>query len=420
MDNRGITAAPPAIRIDARNTLPKPLPVRSVVAKSATVDLRLSYDGDMRNSIRDWLIVGGGPQGAYAAASLRRAAPNAELAIIDPNPPLYTWRRCAEACGMAYLRSPSAHHLGARANDLRVFAAGHGYGSEHWLGVYRRPSRTLFEHHAATTLFPCPRIETVAEAIEPAGNAWRVIDNTGATHYGHRVVLATGPGQPYRPFDAPHIFDADFKLPNPPARLAVVGGGISGAQLALRAMAAGHAVSWITRHRPRQVAFDSDPCFAGPKCLRPFQAATRAERQRQLAAARYPGTLPPVVYGDITAAIAKGRLDWCCTSSSSLTAGGLVLGDGRRCRVDQVLLATGFANQPSPDSILGRLAARYTNGFDIDGHLNLDASLQLAPDLHVLGRAASLKLGPMAPNIKGARMAGARLASIARNELLAA
>lgn len=374
----------------------------------------------MRNTTWDWLIIGGGLQGAYAAASLIRAAPDAALAVIDPNPPLAAWCRRADACGMAYLRSPSAHHLGPSAGGLRAFAAEHGYDGEHWLGVYRRPSRALFEHHTAATLPSCPRIEMPAEAIEPAGNAWRVIDSAGAKHLAHRVVLATGPGLPNRPLDAPHIFDTDFKLPDRPARLAVVGGGISGAQLALRAMAAGHAVTWATRHQPRQATFDSDPCFAGPKCLRPFQAATRAERRRQLAAARHPGTLPPAIYAEITAAIAAGHLDWCRASSPSLTTDDLALGDGRSRTVDHVYLATGLTNRPDPDGVLGRLASRYTSGFDADGHLELDTDLQIAPGLHVLGRAASLALGPMAPNIKGARIAGARLASIARNELLAA
>ncbi|NNC22552.1 FAD-dependent oxidoreductase [Salinisphaera sp. USBA-960] len=368
----------------------------------------------------DWLIIGGGIHGAYAAATLTRAAPEAAVAILDPRPPLAAWRQRANACGMTYLRSPGAHHLGARADSLRRFAAEHGYAGQHSLGVYQQPSRALFEHHADTMLADLSRIDAAGESITRHGATWLVDDNAGDTHQARRVVLATGPNGLHRPLDAPHVFDAAFELPPTPQRLAIVGGGLSAARLALHALEAGHAVRWLTRKQPRQATFDSDPCFAGPKCLTPFQTASLAERRRQLIAARNPGTLPPSVYAHITAEIASGAIDWRRAPAPRLTDGGIDTGNNATLAADVVVQATGLTNCPDSSHLLGRTAAQLDMDFDADGNLEADDALQIAPGLHVVGRPASLVVGPMAPNIRGARMAAERLATVARSQALAA
>lgn len=375
----------------------------------------------MKHSTWNWLIIGGGLHGALAATELARTAPDAEVAVLDPQPPLTAWCRRADACGMTYLRSPSPHHLGPNAGDLRAFAAADDYGAEHWVGVYRQPSRTLFEEHAASTLGDYPRIAASAQTIQrDDGGNWRVIDNAGAVHRAERIVLATGPGAPYRPLDAPHVFDADFALPTQPQRLTVIGGGLSAAQLALRAAAADHAVTWLTRERPRESSFDSDACFAGPKCLEPFWAASFAERRRQISAARHPGTLPPAVYAEITAAIAAGQITWQRATATDRASDGVRLDTGQTLAADHVILATGLNHRPERNTLLADVADRFSTGFDADGHLETDTNLQLADGLHVLGRPASLELGPMAPNIKGARLGAERLVAIARNDTVAA
>ena len=83
---------------------------------------------------------------------------------------------------------------------------------------------------------------------------------------------------------------------------------------------------------------------------------------------------------------------------------------------ERVILATGFQSEPGEDSLLARVLADTGARTDGQGHIPLDDDLQIAPGLHVVGRAASLSLGPMAGNIKGARWAGERLAAVARNE----
>ena len=194
----------------------------------------------------------------------------------------------------------------------------------------------------------------------------------------------------------------------------IVGGGITGAQLALRAAEAGHRLCWLTRHKPVRADFDSDPCYAGPRCLAPFADTPLAERTALLAEARRPGTLPPDIYSAITAALAGGGLAWRRGEPIRLSEAGVTLADGRVIDAERVILATGFAHRPAARSVLGRAIVDFGIATDDAGHLHLDGELAALPGLHVAGRPASLQLGPMAGNIKGARLAGRTLATVAR------
>lgn len=366
----------------------------------------------------DWLIIGGGPHGRFIAASIAAAAPSSSLAVADPKPALAAWHARAAACGMRYLRSSNAHHLGARTDSLRRFARQAGYDDTHALGYYRRPSLTLFNAHAMTELGAPNHMPRAVRRLIRRNDRWRAVLDDGQTRTATRVVLATGPGQPHRPagFEhAEHVFDADFELGEPGAATVIVGGGITGAQLALRAAEAGHRPCWLTRHRPVQADFDADPCYAGPRCLRPFAQTPLAQRTALLAEARQPGTLPPDIYSAITAALAAGTIAWCRGEPARLADDSIRLADGRLLDATRVILATGFANRTARHSLLGRAIADFELATDGAGHLFTDTALAVAPGLHVAGRPASLQLGPMAGNIKGARLAGRRLADVARH-----
>ncbi|MBS62304.1 FAD-dependent oxidoreductase [Salinisphaera sp.] len=366
----------------------------------------------------DWLIVGGGLHGTFAAQAITAAAPAARLAVLDDRHPLADWQRRADACGMIYLRSSNAHHLGRRADALRAFAAENGFDSGHELGYYRRPARALFEAHARHALAGPERIATRGERIERLARGWRVHATNGRAYDTRRLVLALGPNAPYRPVAAAgceHVYDADFAIDRyASARVAVVGGGITGAQLALKLQELGHTVCWVTRTPPRRADFDSDPCYAGPRCLTPFARTPIEARTALLANARQPGTLPPDVLARITAALAAGDIAWRRGDVESTDANGLVLAHGRRIDADRVILATGFENHARPDSLLGHTIDALDLRCDSDGHVFINDNLEAAPGLHLLGRPASLQLGPMAGNIKGARLAGTRLAALAK------
>lgn len=370
-----------------------------------------------------WLIIGGGLHGRFIAASIATASPAKRLAVIDPAEPLATWHRRTAACGMVYLRSSSSHHLGQRADSLRRFASEAGYDERHSLGRYRRPSLDLFNHHATAELGTPEHYFATASRLEKQGSGWRVHLDDGRCLTTEHVVLATGPGIPYRPpglTAAEHLFDDNFALGPPGAATVIIGGGISGGQLALRATDAGHRVCWLTRHSPEDANFDSDPCYAGPRCLTPFLATSPVERTQLLAEARLPGTLPPDIYSAVTNRLAAGELTWRRGAPARLTETGLTLTDGRPIASKRVILATGFVNHPAPDSLLGRTIADFGLAGDPAGHLYLDDKLTAASGLHIVGRPASMQLGPMAGNIKGARMAGRILASVARREAMPA
>ncbi|MES1924833.1 FAD/NAD(P)-binding protein [Salinisphaera sp. T31B1] len=365
----------------------------------------------------DWLIVGGGLHGRFVGAALTDAAPGAEIAVLDDQPPLAAWRRRADACGMAFLRSSGAHHLGQRADSLRRFAAHRGFDAGHRLGYYRRPSRALFEAHAEQATTEPPTLVGRAVAVEPAGGNWRIATAAGTTLTARRVVLALGPNAPYRPpwgGPAEHVFDAGFDAGRgaSDARVAVIGGGITGAQLALSLSEAGRTVCWVTRTAPRAADFDSDPCYAGAKCLAPFARQSTAARSDSLARARLPGTLPPDIMARIAAALAAGTIAWRRGEIATLDDAGLRLVDGRRIEADRVILATGFEQHARADSLLGATIARLDLTTDKAGHVRLKDTLESAPGLHMTGRPASLQLGPMAGNIRGARLAGQRLLQV--------
>lgn len=365
----------------------------------------------------DWLIVGGGLQGSFAARAIADVAPDARVAILSERSALAAWQQRAQACGMTYLRSSNAHHLGQRAGSLRHFAAVHDFDETHWLGHYGRPSRALFENHTHEALGGPTRLHARATEIEQLAGRWRVHTTQGAHHDTARLVLALGPNAPYRPpwaTDCAHVYDPLFDIQALAGRrIAVVGGGITGAQLALQLQAAGRSVCWVTRTTPRRADFDSEPCYAGPRCLVPFQRTPIEARTALLAQARRPGTLPPDVFARITAALAAGEIAWQCGTIKDGDTHGLRFADGRRLSADQVVVATGFDSAPPVDGLLDRCIRGFGLRCDRDGHIFMNTDLETVPGLHILGRAASLQLGPMAANLKGARLGGTRLAALA-------
>lgn len=363
-------------------------------------------------STLDWAIVGGGVHGAFLAQTLRRAGVS-DLAVIDPgDDPLGDWRARAEACRMDFLRSPRAHHLGVRPDTLRDFALERGYDGRHFLGRYRRPSRAVFETHAAAALTApgVVRLRGRVRHLERAADGWRLHGETD-TWRARRVLLAPGPPPLRRPAwangSAAHLFERD--APPLPARgdIAVVGGGISAVQAALAFADGGRRVTLVSRHRLRRAEFDSAPCYAGPLCMRPFTAVRDLRRRRRLIReARRPGSVPPELHARLAAAMAAGRIRLSYGEVTADSDAGLRLADGHRLRADAVRLATGFADAAPGRDWLRPAIERERLPLAPCGFPAVDRNLQWGPGLFVAGRLAELELGPMAGNIRGARAAG--------------
>ena len=384
----------------------------------------------------DWLIIGGGLHGVHLAARLvgeaRIAA--ARIAILDPGARLLgRWRAFTAATGMSHLRSPGVHHLDLEPSSLTRFA---GDRRSRPLGLFRgptdRPSLDLFNSHCAHVIerfglasrHHCGK----AQRVEPVPGGVRTTTVGGVELEADRVVLAIGAGeQPAWPAWAPrdqsrvqHIFSETARFDRPAsgdgARLMVVGGGISAAQVAVRLVALGWTVDLVTRHPLRVHQYDSDPGWLGPKLMPIFHNERCPNRRRLLIQrARHRGSVPPDVRQALRAA-ASGSLEIHVDSVSDLQAdsGGVsvALASGRVLEGSRVYLATGFAAQRPGGRMIDRLAEELALPRAACGYPVVDRALRWHPRIHVSGPLAELEIGPVARNIAGARRAGDRLVKV--------
>jgi len=388
--------------------------------------------------VLDWLIVGGGIHGVHLGSRLvRRGVPTEGIRIVDPAPRLlHQWHRCVEATGMTYLRSPVVHHLDGDPYALKRFA-------ETWTGAtrplfrppYDRPSVELFAAHAAHVIerdgLADVHVQDRVEGVELSCDAAEVRLASGTTVRAERVVLAIGASeQPHHPawardlVDAPvhHVFGADGTgaLDAPPDSVAIVGGGITAAQVALRLADGQRNVYLLMRHAPRAHVFDSDPGWIGPKHMRAFLATPDHDaRRRTIQRARHRGSIPPRQLRRLKGAIDRGDVTavQATVQRATPTEQGLHLdlGDAAlpEVTVDAVFLATGFeARRPG-----GAWVDALRDGHELPcaacGYPIVDRALRWHPRVFVTGPLAELELGPVSRNIVGARRASERMMAIA-------
>ncbi|NJM90867.1 MAG: NAD(P)-binding domain-containing protein, partial [Myxococcales bacterium] len=242
----------------------------------------------------DWLIIGGGVHGTHLShvlVSRARAAPD-RVRVIDPHEhPLATFWRVTAATGMRYLRSPGVHHVDLHPYSLRWFAKkGAGKRLARFGYPYERPGLEFFRAHSEHVVrehgLGLLRVRCQATAITRQGEGYRVDTDRGALE-SRRVVLALGLGEQLRvpPWALPfahdarveHIFSPSFSrdAATSARSVAIIGGGISAAQLACALTAAGTAVTIVARHPPRVHQFDSDPAWLGPKAMSGFSRSSR-------------------------------------------------------------------------------------------------------------------------------------------------
>ena len=383
----------------------------------------------------DWLIIGGGIHGVHIAARLvgEAGVPAARLRIVDPGAQLLErWRRCTEATGMTHLRSPSVHHLDLNPWSLHQ-SAGARKRREHGLFAppYDRPALGFFNEHCDGVIkaFGLDAAHVRARAVSCAigQDAVEIGLSSGETLSAERVVLALGASeQPHRPSWAPrgdarvqHVFASGFSgWPESPEVVAVVGGGISAAQVALRLVGEGQEVHLISRHPLRKHQFDSDPGWLGPKYMKGFERERSVDRRRALISeARHRGSVPPDVHRALRRAIRQDELTWHHDAIVALDGAEvhvtLQLEAGAVVRVDRVVLATGFTTVRPGGALVDELVTKESLACARCGYPIVDRSLAWHPRIHVTGPLAELELGPTARNIHGARRAGDRIVRVA-------
>jgi hypothetical protein len=399
---------------------------------------RISDLGFEMNQIREleWLIIGGGVHGTHLSHVLVNELnfPSDRVVVLDPYEwPMWRWNHCTTNTSMSHLRSPAVHHIGLEPMDLLHFARSDGGRKESgFRPPYDRPSLALFQAHCRHVceeggLYDM-RSRGTARHISRSGSLFCVDSDKGALKT-RRIIVATGMGDKprwpkwARQLRAPgaptwHIFDDEFQhhMLDDFRRIAVIGLGISGAQLATHlAKRADREVHVVARHDVRIEQFDSDPCWLGPKCQISLRRRTCLQtRRKMIDEARQSGTMP----GDVARPFLQmEQWDRINLHRSGCEAAfyadpdeiHLELGDGERIAVDAVVLATGF-EAPRPDrtwlaSTIEELGLSCAHcGFPI-----VDDHLQWTSDFFVSGSLAELELGPAARNIAGARMTARRI-----------
>lgn len=419
--------------------------------------------------ILDWLVVGGGIHGCHLAVRLLAeggARPDS-LRIVDPHPrPLALWRLRGERTGMAFLRSNVVHHVGLKSTDLAEFGD-RTSPRGHFRGPYRRPSLQLFNRHADRVFREWGLedlwLQDSCRRLRPRrGGGWWVTLAGGSLEVGARnVILALGPGGgPDWPGWALrlreeaggdrvlHVLDEGPEFPDhpPPCGLRpgaddgpdlVVGGGLSGAQVALRLHDAGRPVVLLHRSPLREEPWDADPGWHGPREMDGFLAIRDPDERRAVVmAARHRGTVTAEVHRAIKATVRRGSLQSVlgevvgagfCLARHPADRGDTDPGPGsstsplrlvvrrkgetatRVLRPARVILATGFGCRRPGGAWLDEVVEGCglpvaSCGFPVPG-----PDLQWGRGLFVSGALADLELGPTARNIHGARVAARRV-----------
>ncbi|MCH2109512.1 MAG: FAD/NAD(P)-binding protein [Polyangiaceae bacterium] len=379
----------------------------------------------------DWLIVGGGIHGVYLAGRLVAdiAVAPEQIAIVDPAESLLSrWKSLTATTGMTHLRSPSVHHLDEDPFSLLRFAKGKKKPKVKLFAYPNdRPALRLFNAHCEHVMdslgLHSMHIRDRALRASVNCDSVRVELAEQGQIRAHNVILALGASeQPFWPEWAPrnsdrvhHIFSPDSSnWPNRKESIALVGGGISAAQVALRLVDEGHEVSLISRHSLRKHQFDSDPGWLGPKYMNHFRRQKNYDCRRELIVeARHKGSVPPDVYLQLRKTIADSRINWHQGFVRELHVDNhglaLHLSEGRDLKVDRVMLATGFCPQRPGGELVDSLIASASLPCASCGYPIVDSALRWHPRVRVAGPLAELELGPVARNIVGARRAGERL-----------
>lgn len=382
----------------------------------------------------DWLIIGGGIHGTYLSLYLTRwkGVKAGQVRVLDAHDePLTLWNHYTANTGMAYLRSSHAHNLHFDPFSLVTFARTRdGLPLADFIEPYGRPAYALFQAHCQRLIeryqLRALRLKGRATGMKRLLDGWQV-ETTEGTVSARRVIVAIGlTEQAHWPEWArtlraaggrvDHLFDTTFQRKDVPAsESVVVGGGITAVQsaLALAANAPGQ-VTLLMRHTPRLHPFDADLGWITHQYLDGFHQETDYGRRRaMIKGARYRGSIPTDVAGEMAAAEQDGRLRVMIDTveGASTTAHGsrLHLGSGDRLAANQVVLATGFDAQRPGGAWLDAVIDQYGLPTAADGYPIVDRGLCWAGGLQVSGPLAELEVGPVARNFAGVKLAAERI-----------
>jgi thioredoxin reductase len=386
------------------------------------------------------LIVGGGIHGAHLAHCLLQQTPLTldDIRILDPHEELlHEWRRCTRNCGMRYLRSPSVHHIDINPFSLDKFAVlPENWQESNFIAPKDRPSVELFHKHCRMVI-DTHRLESLqmkGRALELKNHTNHVsVVTEDQTIDTRMILLAVGMNnQPFWPNwaivlkdqDAPvhHVFDPDFCLNTIQQQgpIAVIGSGISGAQLALHLAEKGVEDILLVSKKAIQVSdFDFNPGWLGPKYMDHFSRQPLDERRQRIKAARMKGSIPQDTKAMIDNAIADKQISCVVDdiTDGTFQAGSLLLsGRHGQYACGQVILATGFRDQRPGNGFIAQAIKEFDLKTASCGFPVVGPSLKWHERIFVSGPLSELQIGPSARNIAGARHSGRRITAALNKE----
>ena len=384
----------------------------------------------------DLAIIGAGVQALTLTTHLLQKSTKHyhKFLVFDPSQTwMSQWQQQFAAQQIPYLRSPAVHHPDPNPLQLRTFAENR---QNELFPPYDRPGTKLFNDFCnevirrwklADKVYPAKVIQILP--IERASRSrFQLVLDTGETIIARRVVLATGSGKVQFPewvkkitSDYPsdklcHSQQVNLnQLKLTGERILIVGGGLTSGHLAKGAINQGATVTLITRKQLQEKIFDADPGWLGPKYLKDFYAETDwSARYQQIQQARSGGSMTPEMMLQLRKASHEGkaRIDECCQVRDARWQENLWQVnclDGSKHQFNRIWLATGtrfnVTEHPLLQNVLETYPTEIVNGLPIlDEHLRLPKS-----NFFIMGGLAALRIGPVARNIGGGKMACQRI-----------
>jgi hypothetical protein len=386
-------------------------------------------------AVLDWLIIGGGVQGTYLSHLLtgQLGVSLDAIRVLDPLPSaLSRWQQMTDNTGMRFLRSPAAHHIGIRTNELLDFAREHHANWQaQFLEPYLRPSLDLWNAHAASVIaghrLEELRIRGSAREIARSGKGFRVDTDAGIIS-SRRVILAIGNSHaleyPAMTADSVrssdrvrHVFDAQFirrEIGNT-EHVLIVGSGVTAVQLALAlAQRTAGSVRILTDRLPTISWFDSEPGWNGPRLLGKLTDITDPDaRLALLNESRIRGSFPGDSAAELLQAMLDGRIDFCIARLLSVSEADSQVSvkftldlEQSSIQVDRLVYATGFSREIPATEFISSTAASLSLATVAPGWPVLNEFCEWTDELYVCGALAQLTLGPVSRNISGVRSFG--------------
>ncbi|MEM9817280.1 MAG: FAD/NAD(P)-binding protein [Cyanobacteria bacterium P01_D01_bin.6] len=396
----------------------------------------------MAQSQNDIAVIGAGPQALTLVTHIlqKKAKLRDRIQVFDPHGTWMTqWQQQFSAQEIAELRSPAVHHPDPNAHALRTFAEGR---HQELHAPYDRPGTRLFQEFCDTVVQRwqlqdqvVPAAVTRLEPLQKKPSRFQLTLSTGDTMLVRRVVLAAGGGQPYLPDWAQQI-----NVTYPPERLChasqirlpalsslagetvlIVGSGLTSGHLAVGAVKRGANVVMMARRTFQEKLFDAEPGWLGPKYLKRFHAEPDMQTRWQIVQqARNGGSLTPAMMTRLRQLQRQGHItfyehcqvadaQWqeeawqvCCDNHS-------VHDCIAHQPIHRIWLATGTTLDIRSHPLLADVWEQYPIA-TVDGLPVLDKHLRWPGcELFLMGPWAALRVGPVARNLFGGKLACDRI-----------